>query len=194
MRIKLGKLDNLAEMIDEIKKSSDSIGAIVIFIGVVRRKGTVLDDVEILNYEAHEEIAKEMLRKIADEAVKMFNLEDVVIEHFVGDAKVGEETVYILTAAKHRKQAFMAAEYIIDELKYRVPIWKKEISRSGLKDWVKEGRPKKDFLIYINGKAIDVSEKLKMKILDLVREELDLSGNEKIELKIYSRPQNWEEI
>ncbi len=194
MRIKLGKLDNLAEMIDEIKKSSDNIGAIVIFIGVVRRKGTVLDDVEILHYEAHEEIAKEMLRKIADEAVKMFNLEDVAIEHFIGDAKVGEETVYILTAAKHRKQAFMAAEYIIDELKYRVPIWKKEISSNGLKNWVKEGRPKKGFLIYINGKAIDVSEKLKMKILDLVREELDLSGNEKIELKIYSKPQNWEEI
>jgi molybdopterin synthase catalytic subunit len=66
------------------------------------------------------------LKKLEREAREKFNIEAVEIVHRAGSLRVGENIVVILVGAKHRKEAFRACEYLIDELKERVPIWKKE--------------------------------------------------------------------
>ncbi|HZD42823.1 MAG TPA: molybdenum cofactor biosynthesis protein MoaE [Methanomicrobiales archaeon] len=114
--------------IDEVVKrmKSEAAGAVVTFLGTVRGEGT-----ERMALEAYPEVAMEELQKIQDEAVEKFGVFALYIIHRTGTLSVGENIVLIAVSAAHRKEAFMACEYAIDELKKRVPIWKKEIGPSG---------------------------------------------------------------
>lgn len=98
--------------------------------------GTVRDDgVERLELEAFREAALPELMRIRDEASTRFNLLSVQIVHRTGSLSVGEDIVAIVCSAGHREEAFLGCRYIIEELKARVPIWKKEIGKSGER-WV----------------------------------------------------------
>jgi molybdopterin synthase catalytic subunit len=110
--------------IDELAREmkTPEIGAIVTFLGTVRaNKG-----MKGLTIEVYRAMAVNELEKLEREAREKFAIEAVAIVHREGALNVGENIVAILVGAKHRKEAFRACEYLIDELKERVPIWKQD--------------------------------------------------------------------
>jgi molybdopterin synthase catalytic subunit len=105
---------------------NDETGAIVAFSGIVRKK----DENKIikrLDYECYKEMALLELRKIVASAKTKFNILDVSVIHRIGSITPMSNVVGIVVTASHRKDAFKACSYIIDEIKKTVPIWKKEI-------------------------------------------------------------------
>ncbi len=112
------------EVIKKIKNSKT--GCVVSFLGVVRGsspKGTVNN----LEIEAYDEMGEKLLLDLVEKAKSRFEIEDVSIIHRRGKLKVGDNIVCIAVSAGHRKDAFKACEWLINELKKIVPIWKKEI-------------------------------------------------------------------
>jgi molybdopterin synthase catalytic subunit len=85
--------------------------------------------------EAFREVLLPELERIRDEAVSMYGLKSVEIIHRIGSLYVGENIVAIVCSACHRDEAFRGCRYIIEELKKRAPIWKKEIGKNGER-WV----------------------------------------------------------
>ncbi len=109
------------------------MGAIVTFTGVVRDLATGdLDAMEIEHYPGMTEAA---LTEIAEQAVQRWSLGDVLVIHRHGRLSPGELIMMVATAAPHRKDAFEAAEFLMDYLKSRAPFWKKEHGRDGA-EWV----------------------------------------------------------
>ena len=119
--------------------ASDEDGAVVAFTGRTRRTpGTPAPgqeaaaarhagrSVESLEYEAHEEMALDILGAIADEIEARFGVVRLAIVHRTGEVPLGEPSVLVVAASPHRDAAFAAARYAIDETKARAPIWKAE--------------------------------------------------------------------
>jgi molybdopterin synthase catalytic subunit len=113
-------------------------GAVVTFVGTVRGSSHG-KAVRALVYEAYGTMAIRQLEQLADEAARRWPDCETAIVHRVGTLQVGEVSVVIAVAAPHRGQAFDACEWLIDELKRTVPIWKKEIYTEG-EAWI-EDRP-----------------------------------------------------
>lgn len=110
------------------------MGAIVTFTGVVRDFGNgMLDAMEIEHYPG---MTQKALEGIAAEAVSRWSLGDVLVIHRYGRMEPGEKIMMVATAAPHRKDAFEAAEYLMDYLKSRAPFWKKEHATTGETSWV----------------------------------------------------------
>jgi len=121
------KLDPLDSLVDELKKSSNEVGAVTIFVGVVR--GTrEKEKVLRLEYEAHETIAPQTIKTIIEEQKTKHGIIDAIVEHKVGTVQVGEEVMYVLVASKHRKEGRKALAELVDRIKRDVPIWKKEVT------------------------------------------------------------------
>jgi molybdopterin synthase catalytic subunit len=98
-------------------------GAIVNFWGVVRElEGG--REIAGIDYEAHEAMATHQLRLVANEAVSKFGVGHMIVHHRIGFVGVGEASLFLQVKAKHRQAAFEASEWMIDELKRKVPIWK----------------------------------------------------------------------
>lgn len=106
-------------------------GAIVTFTGLVRDDGGMAR-MEIEHYPGMTERA---ITGIAEEAVTRWSLGDALVIHRFGPMQPGEAIMMVATAAPHRKDAFEAAEFLMDYLKSRAPFWKKEIGPDG-SDWV----------------------------------------------------------
>lgn len=100
-------------------------GAVVSFEGVVRGQNEGKTVTGIL-YECFQPMAEKELKKIAEEAGKKYSVDRIFLAHRYGHLKVGEISLALVVCSPHRKEAFAGAQYIIDELKKRVPIWKKE--------------------------------------------------------------------
>jgi molybdopterin synthase catalytic subunit len=132
--------------LDEVVRAVQSekaggAGAICTFLGVVREnskdpEGNSHDDIEFLDYEAYAPMAEREMQKIALEAAQQWDAA-VALTHRVGRLGVGEASVAIAVATAHRAPSFEACRYVIEELKKRVPIWKKENARDG--HWWVEG-------------------------------------------------------
>lgn len=111
----------------------DANGAIVTFTGVVRDLAS--GDLDVMEIEHYPGMTERALTKIAQEAKERWSLGDVLVIHRHGQLAPGDRIMMVATAAPHRKDAFEAAEYLMDYLKSRAPFWKKEITRSGA-EWV----------------------------------------------------------
>lgn len=124
------------EEIDRVKKRSKRIGGVAIFLGTARdlSKGKSISG---LSFEHYPEMAEKKLNEIRERAIKDFGVIEVSIVHRVGKIGIGENIVLIVAAAEHRKEAFQACQFSIDELKKITPIWKKETTTSG-EEWVEE--------------------------------------------------------
>lgn len=100
-------------------------GALVVFSGTVRNhhegKG-----VERLEYSAHPALAEKLLAQIEAECLARFEINQCRLVHRVGDLAIGEDSVFVVVRSRHRGAAFDAARWAIDELKVRVPVWKRE--------------------------------------------------------------------
>jgi molybdopterin synthase catalytic subunit len=101
-------------------------GAIVVFTGHVRNHSPGKVGVTHLDYEVFEERVEVSINEIAEEAAARWPVLQARVLHRTGICDVGEPTVAVAVSAAHRADAFDAARYLIDELKARAPIWKKE--------------------------------------------------------------------
>ncbi len=111
-------------------------GAVVTFEGRVRALNDA-KQVRALEYEAYSALALGEGKAILAEAVRRFSLFDAEAVHRTGHLTIGELAVWVYASAMHRKEAFLATEMIIGEIKRRVPIWKKEYYESGIAQWVR---------------------------------------------------------
>lgn len=114
---------------------SDDDGAALLFWGVVRNRNEGRA-VSHLEYSAYAEMAERMMRRIGEEAIDRFGVGDVRVVHRVGRLEVGEASVAIAVASPHRAEAYEASRYMIEELKRRVPVWKREGYVDGDREWV----------------------------------------------------------
>src|SRR3954466_3266315 len=110
-------------------------GGYASFEGWVRNHNEGLA-VRHLEYEAFEPLAIKEGERIVAEAIKRFGIEHAACVHRIGDLAIGEMAVWVGVSARHRAEAFQACRYIIDEVKHRVPIWKKEHYENGDSGWV----------------------------------------------------------
>lgn len=110
-------------------------GGYTSFEGWVRNHNEGLA-VRHLEYEAFEPLAVKEGERIVAEAVTRFGIEHAACVHRIGDLAIGEMAVWVGVSARHRAEAFLACRYIIDEVKHRVPIWKKEHYENGDSGWV----------------------------------------------------------
>ena len=123
--------DILAEVV------GPSSGAVVLFLGTVRDHSKSKDVVSHLEYEAYQGVVEEKIREVISEARVRWSLDRVAAVHRIGMLVVGEIAVAVAVSAGHRPEAFEGGRYIIDELKHRAPIWKKEHWPGGA-EWVRE--------------------------------------------------------
>lgn len=111
-------------------------GGVVCFEGRVRNHNNNRA-VTHLNYEAFDEMAISEGNKILTEAKVKFNVIEALAIHRIGDLQIEETAIWVGVSSAHRENAFLACQYIVDQLKERVPIWKKEFYVDGDSDWVK---------------------------------------------------------
>ena len=102
-------------------------GGVVDFYGVVRGLEGA-DAIAGLDYEAHQEMARHQLRKLVDEAAERFPVLGVILHHRIGVVPVAEPSLFLRVSAAHRGPAFEAAEWLVEVLKQRVPIWKHPVA------------------------------------------------------------------
>ncbi|MCB9469079.1 MAG: molybdenum cofactor biosynthesis protein MoaE [Candidatus Obscuribacterales bacterium] len=114
---------------------NDAAGAVVTFEGRVRdhNDGKAVDH---LVYESYEKLAAKEAEAILKEARERYPVLEAHCVHRVGKLEIGEVAVWVAVASAHRKEAFDACEFIIDSIKHRLPIWKKETYSDGSYEWV----------------------------------------------------------
>ena len=115
--------------------TSDDRGAVSIFLGTVRNsnEGRAVNGIDYSSYDA---MAVAEMNRIADEAIARFPGVAIALQHRIGTLNVGDVSVAIACAHAHRAAALDANRYVIEELKRRVPIWKREHYLDGTSDWV----------------------------------------------------------
>jgi molybdopterin synthase catalytic subunit len=130
VRVRVGEeVIDTAALVDEVRRPDS--GATVLFLGTVRDHSDGRGDVTHLDYEVYAEFVESKISEIVAEAVSKWPVLAAVVEHRSGEVVVGEVSVAVAVSTAHRVDAFAAGEYIIDELKDRAPIWKKEYRPSG---------------------------------------------------------------
>jgi molybdopterin synthase catalytic subunit len=117
--------------------ADEGAGAIATFQGTVRSHSRGRD-VIALEYEAYSGMAENVMAEIADEVKSRYELCHVAVTHRVGRVEIGETSVAIAVSAPHRQDAIAACRDVIDALKERVPLWKKELYEGG-EEWIGRG-------------------------------------------------------
>ncbi len=112
-------------------------GGTCVFLGTVRSD----DDVIAIEYSAYDEMAEAEITRMLDEARERSPDVHVALQHRLGLIPVGEASIAIAAAAPHRDAAFAACRYVIEEVKKRLPIWKKELRADGSAMWVDPSGP-----------------------------------------------------
>lgn len=125
----------IEEMDMKLQRADQKAGGWVTFVGRVRdtSKGRLVTSME---YETYPDLAEKEGERILAEAREKFGILEAHCQHRSGRLAPGETAVWVEVAAAHRKEAFEACQYIIAELKYRLPIWKKEYYEDGDSGWV----------------------------------------------------------
>lgn len=114
---------------------NSSVGAFVSFEGWVRNINDG-KEVILLEYEVYEALAEKEAEKIISEAKLKYEILEAVGVHRSGKLNVGDLAIWIGVTAKHRDQAYNASRYIVDEIKTRLPIWKKEHYKNENSEWI----------------------------------------------------------
>ena len=125
---------DVCEILDNIN-DDDSIGATAIFLGSVRGHTENESPVHAIYYEAYKEMAEKILIEIEEESFRLWKIRKFAAIHRIGYLNVKEVSVLVAVSSPHRKESLEACKYGIENIKLRVPIWKKEISQSG-SSWI----------------------------------------------------------
>ena len=130
IRVSVGEQPiDAASLVAEV--STPASGATVVFLGTVRDHSEGKEGVTHLEYEVFAERVEPEIAKIVAEATDKWPLLAVAVEHRSGTVGLGEASVAVAVSSAHRADAFDSARYVIDELKIRAPIWKKEFWPGG---------------------------------------------------------------
>lgn len=105
-------------------------GAVNLFLGVVR-DNNLGRTVDYLEYDAYPEMAERVMRQLAEEAKERFGLENCAVLHRTGRLEIGETSLLVAVASGHRAESFEAGHWLVNEIKKRVPVWKKEVWDDG---------------------------------------------------------------
>lgn len=132
----------LIRVTDEVLKPEEAIaavespeaGAINVFLGVVRNNN-LGRQVQYLEYDAYPSMAEKVMREIASEAKERFEMEDVAVLHRTGRLEIGETSLLIAVSCGHRAKSFEGGHWLVNEIKKRVPVWKKEVWSDG-ESWI----------------------------------------------------------
>ena len=124
---------DIASLITEVR--STVAGAVSVFIGTVRETSDGRS-ITHLEYESYQAMAESELATIVDDAAAKFGITALVAEHRVGELEVGDVSVVIASAHGHRAAAIECTRFVIEEIKKRVPIWKREHFVDGTREWV----------------------------------------------------------
>ena len=118
--------------------TDDRSGGVALYVGRVRGNddGAV---VTALEYEAFDEMAQGQLERVRAEAISKFSLLDATVIHRTGRLVAGQQVVLVACSAAHRAAALQACQWLIDEVKQRVPVWKQEVAPQG-RTWILGGR------------------------------------------------------
>lgn len=112
-----------------------SVGAHNLFLGQIRNDAVGENTVECIEYTANEVMAQSQFFLICSEAKEKFGINKVSILHSLGIVNAGQLCLMVLVACGHRKESFLACEYIVERLKKEVPIWGKEILENKSHQW-----------------------------------------------------------
>jgi molybdopterin synthase catalytic subunit len=112
-------------------------GAVLLFEGTVRDHSEGLTGVVALEYEAHPTMAGRVVAEVIAEARAAVAVRKVAVRHRIGRVELGEPTIIIAVSAAHRDEAYRASRLIIDGIKHKAPIWKREITADGSSEWSK---------------------------------------------------------
>jgi molybdopterin synthase catalytic subunit len=121
----------VSEELPTLEECSDFVtdtncGAISTFVGITRDNFDG-KSVTRLSYEGYVPMAVKELRKLCDDATQKYKVHKIAAVHILGDCPVGKASVILACSSPHRRDALHCVEYLIDELKARVPIWKREV-------------------------------------------------------------------
>ena len=122
-------------LLDALTRAAKGAGAIVSFTGVVRGDGGVGE----LWLDHHPQLTEQAIADITNGAKERFAVDALIIVHRIGSVAPGEPIVFVAAAAKHRRAAFDAVDYMMDRLKTDAPLWKRERGAGG-EHWI-EARP-----------------------------------------------------
>lgn len=119
---------------------ADRDGAVLLFLGTVRdhNDGRPVSGME---YRAYREMAEDVLEEIGAEVRERWDTDRIAIVHRVGALEIGEVSVAIAVSTPHRAEAYDASRYVIEAIKERLPVWKKEHYEDGERRWVPGRRP-----------------------------------------------------
>ena len=131
--------------IDHIKKSKKNIGGLASFLGQVRNSEEENQELLCLELEHYPDMTDKEILTICQNAKGKWQLHNIRVIHRVGKLLPGENIVLVIVASSHRKEAIKAVEYIMDYLKSRVPIWKKEHYNHN-SSWVQSRKSDEDLL------------------------------------------------
>jgi len=120
----------VADLLTEVQ--GPERGGTSVFLGTVRNDA----DITAIDYSAYEAMALEEIERILADALGRWPEARVTLQHRLGLIPAGEASIAIAAAAPHREQAFAACRYVIEEVKKRLPVWKKELRGDGSEQWV----------------------------------------------------------
>lgn len=127
---------DVAGLLAEVQDTAN--GATIVFLGQVREvnDGRAVTGIE---YSAYGEMAERELAAIASECAASFGTTHLVAEHRLGELDLGEASIAIVVAHPHRAEAYDASRFVIEEVKRRLPVWKREGYVDGTSEWVNAG-------------------------------------------------------
>ena len=125
------------ELIETVRGDTD--GAVALFLGTVRNHNEGRTVVR-LEYHAYREMAEREMARIEHEATRRFGVSSIAVVHRTGVLEIGETSVAVAVGSPHRAQAMDACRFVIDTLKQKVPIWKKEHFEGGT-TWIEGDAP-----------------------------------------------------
>ncbi len=138
-----------AALIAEVQDAAN--GATIVFLGQVRdlNDGRAVRGIE---YSAYGEMAERELAAIASECAASFGTTHLVVEHRLGALDLGETSIAIVVAHPHRAEAYNASRFVIEEVKRRLPVWKREGYVDGTSEWVDAGGVAREAPVQEQGK------------------------------------------
>lgn len=127
--------EKMADLVAKHQPKTD-VGAHSLFLGQVRADEVDGKEVVAITYSAYEEMADKVIAEIREEAFDKFNLRCLHIYHSLGRVEVGELSLMVMVSSAHSKPVFPSLEWLVEQVKTRVPIWKQEHFHDGSHRWI----------------------------------------------------------
>lgn len=123
------------DLLADFLEGRDGDGAVVSFVGLARAESKDGETVSALHLDWHPQMTERSMLRIARDGAERFGVSDLLVAHRCGEIAPGEPIVFVAAAARHRREAFLAADYVMDRLKTEAAFWKRESGPGGAR-WI----------------------------------------------------------